>query len=192
MNARTLLPRLLSCLCGSILLGATPATAVTLDFSSGTYNNPTGASGLYLEDDFRVSASSGFHKTYGTYGPTLAWYDSWTTIRVEYTLGTFDLHSVLVPMPPYAGLVFNSSKGGQQTYGSVTGTLSFSGPQWSDMDYVTIHSMTNFSILTELDNFTLTPREQIVQTPLPHTLLLLASGLATLAGATRKNKSRKA
>ncbi|MBI5460704.1 MAG: hypothetical protein HY941_00775 [Gammaproteobacteria bacterium] len=174
------------CLCGLFVFGSAPAGAITLDFSSGVYNSTCCGSNQYREDDFLVSAWPNFSKVFGNYGPRLAWYDGWGTIRVEYTLGAFDLNSVYVPVSPYAGLVFTSSTGAQISFGSGTGTLVFSGPQWTNIDYFTIRNMTGTNILTQLDNFVLTPQVQTVATPVPPALALLASGMIALVGASSR------
>ena len=175
-----------ACLCGASMVAATPVSAVTLDFSSGTYNNPYANSWLYEEDGFRVTASLGFSRTFGTYGPTLAWYNGAGMIRVEYTAGTFDLQSVQVPVAAYAGLAFSSPTGAEWTFGSATGTLSFWGADWTDISYFTVRTLTGVDMLTQLDNLVLYPREQIVATPLPPAMLLLTTGLLALATGARR------
>ncbi|CAB5151880.1 hypothetical protein D3OALGA1CA_4476 [Olavius algarvensis associated proteobacterium Delta 3] len=161
-----------------VTAGPLSAAVVTLDFSSGDYieRPPSYNVNQYDQDGFSVyttDPSDTFHETFGTYGPTLAWYETDIVIRIDGP-EPFTLRSVDVPTPAFAGLEFTSSTGGSIQTGSGTGTLYFSGPDWSDMDYFTVRTPLSFDILTELDNI------EINTVPLPSSLFLLASCLIGL------------
>ena len=62
-----------------IFNGHSFGNSVVLDFSGGTYSSQTvpAAINRYDQDGFTVKtedSSHEFSKTFGTYGPTLAWY----------------------------------------------------------------------------------------------------------------------
>lgn len=154
-----------------ILLSLIPikilATPITLDFSSGSYdvNNRK-----YLEDGFKVTANYGFHNI--RLG-TLAWYETSSTITVSLENGMlFDVKSLTVVNRPFLGLVFESSKGGTVSIGSITGPLDFSGEKWNSISSFTIKAGSNYAdILNQVDNINLNlARIKVVE---PSTLLLL-------------------
>ena len=70
--------------------GSVSAELINIDFSSGVYssNHWAGEANRYDQDGFSVytmSADDAFHETFGTYGPTLAWYEGDVAIRVDVT-----------------------------------------------------------------------------------------------------------
>jgi len=170
----------------TVVTEATFAAPVTLDFSSGIYSTrpPLGYVNQYQEDGFTVATQSAlnqFSTVGGTYGPTLAWYESGVVIRIDRGGALFNLDSVFIPVPAYAGLRFQSSTGAVVTVGSISGTLTFADLGWSGIDYFTVRTSAGFNILTQLDNVV------VNSVPLPATLPLLLSGLVGLV-AMRKRR----
>ncbi|MBT3031445.1 MAG: hypothetical protein N0E58_19880 [Candidatus Thiodiazotropha endolucinida] len=144
------------------------AATIYLDFSTGTYN---GSNTLYEEDGFTVEASHGFHRIRLD---TLAWYEGDNIITVSADSGLFDLNYLTIGNRAFAGLTFESSKGGSLSVGSISGLLSFPGEEWNSIDYFTVTTQTHFDILNQLDNISVTT------VPLPPSLLLFFSALMLL------------
>lgn len=168
----------------------THAMQITLDFSSGSYGSQyLSYINQYEEDGFNVrtmSIEDQFSQTWGTYGPTLAWYENDVIIKVDYSSGMFDLLSIDLAVPAYAGLVLESSKGSVVTFGSITGTQEFIGNGWSDIDYFMISTALDFDILTSVDNFKI----NVNPVPEPSTLLMFGLGLLGLSVIKKNIKSR--
>ena len=141
---------------------------VKLDFTSGIYN---AANNLYEEDGFTVTASHGFHTVRLD---TLAWYESDNIITVSSDGGLFDLDNLRLANTAFAGLIFESSKGGYASFGSVSGLLSFYGDEWDGLEYFTVTTMIKFDILNQIDDVNLST------VPLPSSLFLLFSSVVSL------------
>ena len=166
------------------------AAPVTLDFSSGTFSArpPLSYVNMYQQDGFTVTTQSvwdEFSMTGGTYGPTLDWYNASTVIRFDRGGGLFNLDSVDIPIPAYAGLVFESSTGAMISLGSGTGTRLFPDAGWSGINYFTVRKLTSVDILTEIDNVVVNP------VPVPTALTLFLSGLAGLAAMKKHRATRR-
>lgn len=144
------------------------AMPIVLDFSSGTYSqNNT----RYEEDGFNVTADYGFHSI--RLG-TLAWYETTNTINVSTTTGSFDLESLTVANPSFAGLRFESSKGGQVLVGRYSGVLNFYGESWSGITSFTIKTiLSSFDILNQIDSIHLNTIPVKVSEPTSHFLILI-------------------
>lgn len=184
-------PLLLGVLLSSaVMASSASAQSIVLDFSSGDYveRPPQYNTNQYRQDGFAVETESTFHEfheTFGSYGPTLAWYEHDIVIRTSFGGEKFKLESIDVAVPAYAGLEFMSSKGSVVSVGSVSGTIEFSGEGWSEIDFFTLHTTLDFDILTELDNFVVTPASTYVTPTLNPwgVMAMLASllGLGVLA-----------
>jgi hypothetical protein len=140
---------------------------ITLDFSSGHFTSQPPFSNInrYEQDGFSVRTvdpSHEFSTTFGTYGPTLAWYESETVIRVDAGGEKFSLLSIEIVTPVYAGLIFQSSRGGKVSVGNITGELTFTGSGWTDIEYFTITTQLNFNVLAELDNMVIYQSSDVI------------------------------
>lgn len=154
-----------------LLGGQSYAALITLDFTSGAYDADNA---LYTQDGFTVAASHGFHSV--PLG-TLAWYEGDNILTVASGGSLFDLDNLTVVNPSFAGLVFESSKGGYASFGLVSGPLTFAGDAWEGMAYFTITTLTHVDILNQIDNVNLST------VPLPSSLVLLLSAIAFLLAA---------
>jgi hypothetical protein len=125
------------------------AHSTTLNFSSGQYNQ---ANDKYIESGFIVEASHGFNSINLN---NLAWYEGDNIIRITSQSGLFDIHQLNIVSPAYAGLVLESSKGGYQSFGSISGLINFSGDEWQSVSLIEIRTITKTDILTQLDNIVL-------------------------------------
>lgn len=147
------------------------ASLVNLDFSSGMYY---GNSNYYSEDGFLVTASDQFE--FSDRG-VLAWYDTSDYFEVKSDAGSlFNLEQLQIVVPAYAGLTFESSKGGSASFGSISGPISFSGDEWRDIESFNIRTIvSSFDIYNAVDNIQLS-----YKVPEPSTLVLFGLGLAGL------------
>ncbi len=156
------------------------AVPVTLDFSSGVYNDNKD---LYLEDGFTTHASEGFDSIGLN---TLAWYETDNIMSISSAGNLFDLNNLWIANTAYAGLIFESSKGGFTKVGSISGPLSFLGDEWQGIESFTIRtSLTNFDILNQIDNITL----DTVSVPESSSMLLFLFALLLLPSVRNKYKS---
>ncbi len=98
--------------------------------------------------------------------------------RIRFDFGglPFDLVSLFVPDFETGGL-FASSNGGSMTLGT-TGLQSFSGPEWTDVQWLTLETEGPWS---GIDNLTIDP------IPEPTTLALLGAGLVALRARRRRS-----
>ncbi|MCU7839791.1 MAG: hypothetical protein KZQ94_10495 [Candidatus Thiodiazotropha sp. (ex Troendleina suluensis)] len=144
------------------------AATIHLDFSTGIYN---GSNTIYEEDGFTVEASHGFHSVRLN---TLAWYEADNIINISSGGDLFDLEYLTIANRAFAGLLFESSKGGSFTVGSISGLLTFPGEEWNAIEYFTVSTQLDFDILNQLDNISITT------VPLPPSVLLMISGLLLL------------
>ena len=156
-----------------LLSGAGHAT--TLNFSSGQYN---AANSVYTESGFTVQASHGFHTVHLG---TLAWYEGDNTITITSADSAFDLHQLTLVNTAYAGMIFESSKGGSKSIGGISGLVSFSGDEWQSLSYLKIRTITGGDILNQIDNIVLSP------VPEPGALTLMGIGVAAMLAVHRKN-----
>lgn len=162
-------------ICGiAALLLQSVSTADTLDFSSGQYN-PSNT--VYAESGFTVQASHGFHNV--RLG-TLAWYEGDNTITITSDGGDFDLTQLTLANTAYAGMRFESSKGGSKVIGGISGVLDFSGESWQSVSYVKIRTVTAMDVLNQIDNMVVTP------VPESASSLLMSLGLVAIAVMVRK------
>lgn len=144
------------------------AATINLDFSTGIYN---GSNTIYEEDGFTIEASHGFHSIRMN---TLAWYESDNIITISSGGALFDLENLIIANRAFAGLLFESSKGGTISVGSISGLLVFPGGEWNAIEYFTVTTKSNFDITNQLDNISITT------VPLPPSLLLMISALLLL------------
>ena len=167
-------------LCAAALsIAANSTHATTLNFSSGQYSQ---ANTKYSESGFTVEASYGFHSINLN---SLAWYEGDNIIKITSDSGLFDLKELSIVSPAYAGLIFESSKGGYQSFGSISGLIKFSGEEWQSISEVRIRTLTKADILTQLDNIV------VSAVPEPSSSIFSALGFAALFTILQTKKTTK-
>ena len=157
------------------------ADIITLDFSSGVYSTQgisSRGANLYEQDGFSVRTTDASDAFFNPSFGSLNWYDGMTELMVESSGSLFDLNSLDIRTPAFAGLVFTSSKGENLRVGSISGELGFTGVGWEGIDFFTISKIRDFDILMAMDNITVTT----IDVAEPAILALFALGLAGLGG----------
>ncbi|MDO6685803.1 MULTISPECIES: hypothetical protein [unclassified Agarivorans] len=156
------------------------AGTIRLDYSDDFYDS---SSGSYFEDGFTTTATNGFHSVKMN---DLAWYETDNLLSISSEGSLFNLVYLRLPHRAFAGLTFESSKGGLLSVGSISGYVFFDGDDWQGIDSFTVRtSLSNFDILTRIESIVLdtTPVAE------PSTLILFIFCCGVLVLSERRKNS---
>lgn len=174
---------------GTVFSTGADASTVIIDFDATTPGSLL--TGDYIEDGFTMESLSGHYDFWASGGTDNTPYlglditETETLSKVRFTGGIFNLVSLDVMYAASESFgenqIIKSSAGGLMQL-STAGVQNFSGPDWSNLTWITLSSDVNIAG-PGFDTITFA-------IPLPATFLLFGSGLIGLLGIASKRNAR--